>query len=79
MKIMEVLSILSGAIDALSYMGYYDTEEMLALEEAEAELYKYVKEKEGLKNENKNVMCCVYGSLNLLRGMFFKFIDTSGE
>ena len=49
MKIMEVLSILSGAIDALSYMGYYDTEEMLALEEAEAELYKYVKEKEGLK------------------------------
>ena len=49
MKIMDVLSILSGAIDALSYMGHYDTEEMLALEEAEVELYKYVKEKEGLK------------------------------
>lgn len=49
MKIMDVLSILSGAIDTLSSYGLSDTEEVQDLEKAETELYKYVKEKGDLE------------------------------
>ena len=49
MKIMDVLSILSDVIDALSDIRYDEPELFEEIEKAETALYKYVKEKGDLK------------------------------